>query len=261
MTARETAGSILIGVTAVFTVYLSVVMLRRIRAVTRKESFRQIFLGELLVCGGFLLLALDLRFDLWRAMPSALRVIGWALRAAGGLAAAVFLFFLGRVAAGCVLRTDGPARHALVLGLALEHGRPVPDLLARLDTAEAFARENPDALLVLTGGNPDASGLTEAAVMGRILRARGIAEERMLPEDRAETTRDNFRNTALLINPATPVVLISSDYHMDRAVRTARAAGFTTVLRRPAPSSRLHFAANVMWEVMLEVHELTQRQG
>jgi uncharacterized SAM-binding protein YcdF (DUF218 family) len=60
-----------------------------------------------------------------------------------------------------------------------------------------------------------------------------------------------------MIDPSRPVVLISSDYHMDRAVRTAREAGFTRVLRLPAPSAFLSFGANVMWEVIMEVNERT----
>ena len=63
-----------------------------------------------------------------------------------------------------------------------------------------------------------------------------------------------------MIDPAAPVVLISSNYHMDRAVRTARNAGFTKILRMPAPSSFLYFGANVMGEVILELNELTLRK-
>ncbi len=60
--------------------------------------------------------------------------------------------------------------------------------------------------------------------------------------------------------PDGPVVLISSDYHMDRAVRTARNAGFSDIRRLPAPSSFFGFGANIMWEVILELNELTLRQ-
>ena len=60
--------------------------------------------------------------------------------------------------------------------------------------------------------------------------------------------------------PEEPVVLITSNYHMDRASQTAASAGFTRILRRPAPSSVLHFGANVMWEAVLELNELTLKQ-
>ena len=158
------------------------------------------------------------------------------------------------------MRTAEPAEYVLVLGLALENGKPTADLISRLDTAENYWRANPESTLILTGGNPDRSGRTEAAVMRDILLERGVPEEKLTLEDQARTTKDNFRNAAQLIDPDEPVVLISSNYHMDRAVMTAKSAGFTHVLRLPAPSSALNFGANVMWEVVLEMNDLTHRR-
>ena len=127
-----------------------------------------------------------------------------------------------------------------------------------MNTAQAYLEKYPEAQLILTGGNADGSGRTEAVVMRDILTERGIVNERMILEDQAKSTKDNFRNTAQIIDPGEPVVLISSNYHMDRAVQTAESAGFSDVLRLPAPSSLLGFGANVIYEVVLELNELTQ---
>ena len=156
-----------------------------------------------------------------------------------------------------MINTAGQADHAIVLGLALENGKPTDDLLKRLNTAQAYLEKYPEAQLILTGGNADGSGRTEAVVMRDILTERGIVNERMILEDQAKSTKDNFRNTAQIIDPGEPVVLISSNYHMDRAVQTAENAGFSDVLRLPAPSSLLGFGANVIYEVVLELNELT----
>ena len=126
-----------------------------------------------------------------------------------------------------------------------------------MNTAKAYLEKYPEAQLILTGGNADGSGRTEAVVMRDILTERGIVNERMILEDQAKSTKDNFRNTAQIIDPGEPVVLISSNYHMDRAVQTAESAGFSDVLRLPAPSSLLGFGANVIYEVVLELNELT----
>ena len=258
MKASHIIGSCCIMLTVVFTVYIAYVMLRRAKAVVLKGSCISVFRHELIVCGCFLLFALDLRFGVFTATRlKALRSAGWILRVIVILADAVFLFFIGKITLGGFIRTDTSAQTALVLGMALENGKPVNDLILRLDTAEQYLRENPGATLVLTGGNPDASGRTEAAVMRDILLARGVDESRLRLEDRAETTRQNFRNTALLIDPGEPTVIITSNYHMDRAVQTAKNAGFVNILRMPAPSSVFSFAANVMWELVTELHELT----
>ena len=251
-------GDMLILLTAAFTVYLSVIMGRRIHAVALKETYRKVYRYELAVCTAFLLLALDMRFGfLTKADIPPLRIPGRAVRISLRCMAAVVLFLAGKVILGSFIRTAGSADSVIVLGQALEKGRPTADLLSRLDTAREYLAGHPDAVLILTGGNPDETGRTEAAVMRELLTERGVPEEKLVLEDRAETTRDNFRNTAEMIDPRRPVVLISSDYHMDRAVRTAREAGFTRVLRLPAPSSFLSFGANVMWEVIMEVNERT----
>lgn len=254
-------GDILIALTVMFTVYLCVIMTHRINTVVLKDSYVKIFRYERIVCAFLLLFALDVRFGFFtktQAVP--LKVLGWMLRTLVVLVVCVILFFSGRIIAGGFIRTAGEAKTALVLGLALENGKPTDDLLSRLDTAQRYLEEHPDAALILTGGNPDAAGKTEAAVMRDILVERGVPEEKLLLEDQAETTKENFRNARRMTDLDAPVVLITSDYHMDRAVRTAKAAGFKDVLRLPAPSSALFFGANVLWEVILELNELTLKQ-
>lgn len=255
--AGRIAGDLLILLAAGFTVRLAVVMTRRTRAVVLKKDYARVFCCQLIACGCFILLALDIRFGCFTAMgPGALKAIGWALRALVGLAAALFLFLIARITAGSFKRDRGAAPNAIVLGLALQNGVPTGDLLSRLDVAQAYLRDEPDGTLILTGGNPDGAGRTEAAVMRDILAARGVAAERMILEDRAQTTRENFKNVAEMIDPGAPVALISSDYHMDRAVRTAKRAGFADVRRLPAPSPRANFGVNVIWEMVLELEAM-----
>ncbi len=259
--AGRITGDILLALAVLLAADVIIVMLRRINAVTRKADFREVFLYELILCVILLLFALDVRFGLFtRPDHPAARMAGRILRAVVASLALVILFFGGKVIRGGVINTADRADNAIVLGLALENGKPTDDLLARLDTAQAYLEKYPEARLVLTGGNADGAGRTEAAVMRGILAERGVADDRMIREDRAESTRDNFRNTAQMLDPAEPVVLISSNYHMDRAVQTAKDAGFSSVLRLPAPSSFLSYGANVVYEVVLELNELTFRR-
>lgn len=256
MKARHIIGTILLVLSAAFTIYLSVIMIRRINTVVLKANYTKIFRYELAMCVFFILFAADVRFGFTGAENPVLKAAGWCLRVIVILVTAVLLFLMGKITIGSFICTEAPAKNAIVLGLALENGKPTEDLISRLDTAEKYLQRNPDAKLILTGGNPDESGRTEAAVMRDILTERGIKEDRMRLEDQAEITKDNFRNTARLINPDDPIVLISSNYHMDRAVQTARNAGFSEILRLPAPSSLIYFGANVIWEVTLELNEL-----
>ena len=256
---RRIIGDILVALAVLLIADVVIVMLHKISAVVLKADYQKVFTYELILCAILLLLALDVRFNLFtRAKSGILRIVGWVPRTIVVLLALLIVFFSGKVI--CVMNTAGQADQAIVLGLALENGKPTDELLARLDTAQSYLGKYPGARLILTGGNADASGRTEAAVMREILAERGVADDRMILEDQAKSTKDNFRNTAQIIDPGEPVVLISSDYHMDRAVQTAKAAGFTNVQRLPAPSSLLSYGANVMSEVVLELNELTLKQ-
>ncbi|MBQ8094747.1 MAG: YdcF family protein [Clostridia bacterium] len=258
---RRIIGDVLIAMILLFTLQLSCLMHYRIQTVALRSTYTRVFEYELAVCGLFLLVALDIRFGwLTKAASSFLHTIGHILRILLICAVSVILFFSGKVIIGGFMDTSGTAEHAIVLGMALENGMPTSDLLARLDTAHAYLERCPEARLILTGGNPGANGKTEASVMHDLLSADGIPEHKMILEDRAETTIENFQNTAALIDPERPIVLITSNYHMDRASSAARRAGFTQIMRLPAPSSITALGTNVLWEVIMELNELTLKQ-
>ena len=251
-------GDILIFLGVAFTVYLSVVMIRRINAVVLRESYVKVFRYELLVCAAFLLFAVDIRFGfLMSVNAEAVKAVSWIIRIALWLAVAVLVFLLGKIFLGACIHTDASAENAIVLGMALENGKPTADLELRLDTAVQYLERNPGSTVILSGGNPDESGRTEAVVMHDLLIERGIEEERMILEDQSDTTKANFKNISQLIDPDAPVVLITSNYHMDRAVQIAKSAGFSNILRLPAPSSSITFGSNVMLEIMMDLNELT----
>ena len=96
------------------------------------------------------------------------------------------------------------------------------------------------------------------AVMRDILTENGVSENRLILEDQADTTKENFQNIAGMLQADESVVMISSNYHMDRAVRNAGEAGFTQVMRLPAPSGFLAYGANMLSEVVLDLNDLTK---
>ena len=53
-------------------------------------------------------------------------------------------------------------------------------------------------------------------------------------------------------------MLISSNYHMDRAVRNAGKEGFSHIMRLPAPSGFFAYGANMLSEVVVDLDDLTK---
>ena len=256
------AGDMLLALVILLTADVIFVMPARIKAVVRKADCRGVFMYDVILCAVLLLFALDVRFSIFtRWEPVIPRAAGWILRTVIVLSTAVIVFFCGRVVIGGMINTAGQAEYAIVLGLALENGEPAPDLLARLDTAREYLGKYPGARLILTGGNAEGSGRTEAAVMRDILLQRGVPEDRLILEDQSQTTKENFGNIARIIPAEKPVVMISSSYHMDRAVRNASKSGFSHVMRLPAPSGFLAYGANVLSEVVVDLNDLTKRRA
>ena len=255
--ARRIIGDLLIALMALLTIDVVVVMERKISTVVLKDTYRNIFHYELIMCVVLLLFALDVRFGFWTKLKwKAAKVCGWILRCVVILLSAVILYFCARVVVGMVITSSGSTDYALVLGMALENGKPTKDLISRIDVAKEFLDKNPSSTLILTGGNPDESGRTEAAVMKELLLERGASGDKLILEDQAATTKDNFANAAKLVDPTSPIFLITSNYHMDRAVTTAKKAGFTNVKRLPAPAEFFSFGSNMLWEVILDMNEI-----
>ena len=254
---RKSIGDILLILFVLLALDVAFVTPAKIRAVVLKADYQEVFMYEIILCVVLLLFALDIRFNLFtRWKPVMLRAIGWLLRTVIVLLSAVTLFFCGKVIIGSMIHTAGEADYAIVLGLALENGEPAPELMSRLDTAQNYLEMYPEARLILTGGNADENGRSEADVMHDILIEQGVPEDRMILEEQAQTTIENFRNIAGIVSTDDPVVMISSGYHMDRAVRIARENGFTHVMRLSAPSRFLSFGANMLSEVVLDLNDL-----
>ena len=248
---RILAGRILLAAVSVWMADIIIVMLKRMTKVVQKQAYLTVFSAEMAICAILLLAALDVRYGIFS--PSEKSAGRYAKRAVRigicGLSLAV-LFQSGRVFISGFISEDEQADHAIVLGMALEDGKPAKDLLYRISTAAEFHEKHPQARLVLTGGNPDKEGRTEAAVMYELLAERGVPAEAMDLEDQAASTEENFANTAAMVDPEKPIVLITSNYHMNRAVRMAEKAGFARILRQPAASDFLSYGASLMWEVI-----------
>lgn len=83
---------------------------------------------------------------------------------------------------------------------------------------------------IVSGGSYGVDGLpTEAAYLARQLEAWGIAKDRILLEDRARNTRENATFTKALLDAKglSTVLIITSAFHLPRAVGCFRAAGVT----------------------------------
>jgi uncharacterized SAM-binding protein YcdF (DUF218 family) len=99
----------------------------------------------------------------------------------------------------------------------------------RLVAAFDLLRSGRARTVIVTGGFPDANDAdnVEANVLARQLEAWGIARNRILVEPHARNTRENAVETAKIVKDHGfgRLVLVTSAFHMQRAVGCFRAVG------------------------------------
>lgn len=116
---------------------------------------------------------------------------------------------------------DSSALCLIVLGFQLNSdGSMQEELVGRLETALKSAEKYPNAYVLCTGGGTAsaAPGITEADTMAQWLMEHGIAEERIIVENRSLTTSQNAIFSCQILREDYPQIsqaaIISSDYHI-----------------------------------------------
>jgi uncharacterized SAM-binding protein YcdF (DUF218 family) len=121
------------------------------------------------------------------------------------------------------------AEFAVVLGAKVNGSTPSRALRARLDKTLEFMQSNPDAPVIVCGGQGPDEEMTEAQAMYDYLAANGADMSRVYCEDQSSTTRENLLNAQAILRSmggeGTRVCIISSEFHLCRAAYIASTLG------------------------------------
>lgn len=104
------------------------------------------------------------------------------------------------------------------------------DAAERMTEVAELARRWPQARIVFSGGSNAVvyEGANESETAARMFESFGISRDRLILESRSRNTVENARFTRELVQPKPEErwVLVTSAYHVPRAVGCFRAAGF-----------------------------------
>ena len=146
-----------------------------------------------------------------------------------GYAVLVLLFSFESVLLVDSINATPPSDATLIiLGCSVNGETPSQMLRLRIDAAEKFMKENPEATAVLSGGQGPGEDITEALCMYRELTARGISPDRLYMEEHSTSTRENIAFSKEIIlreNLNTKVAVVSNNFHLYRASLSVKAAG------------------------------------
>ena len=136
---------------------------------------------------------------------------------------------IDRVGRSDTFEADSAPEFVVVLGAQVQGDRPSLTLKKRLDLALSYLEAHPQARVIVSGAQGADEAYTEASVMAGYLTARGIAESRVIQEDRAHDTRENLAYSRALAQAqgmdTGRVLIITSDFHLCRAKYLARKLG------------------------------------
>jgi uncharacterized SAM-binding protein YcdF (DUF218 family) len=123
----------------------------------------------------------------------------------------------------------------------------------RFTEALLLAKRFPSAKLLFTGGSSALTGarLPGSIVADRFFREHGVNGDRLLIESDSRDTSENARFSYKLAHPAQGErwVLITSAFHMRRAISSFNAAGWRNVVPYPVDYRAEDFWDGVRWDL------------
>ncbi|MFV0412924.1 MAG: YdcF family protein [Oscillospiraceae bacterium] len=153
----------------------------------------------------------------------------------------------------------GDEKAIVVLGAGIR-GTAVGEMLRRRMMVAINAYEqHPGRLLVVSGGKGTWEKISEALAMKLHLLEHNVPENDILLEDQSISTRENLVfSKALLaekgIGPGEPVVVVTTGFHVYRALQYAKMAGFTNVRILPSSMPIGYLIPTYMREILAIIH-------
>ncbi len=171
---------------------------------------------------GIVFMLLGLFIDFLLKHKWILCLLGVAILAVVSMVAAILIS-----SAGYKVNYDEDA--LIVLGAGLDGAEIVPQLRERLDTAIEYIRLNPDAVIVVSGGQGGDEEISEAEAMEKYLINNGIPQNSIIKEDKSTSTYTNLYNTKQILDDYFDsdysVAIVTNRYHTFRADKVADALG------------------------------------
>lgn len=151
--------------------------------------------------------------------------------------------------------TQADCAYVLVLGAKVNGTQPSQALDTRINQAYRYLTEHPEAIAIVSGGLGKDEQISEAQCMFDALTKMGIAPERILMEDRATSTKENFSYSLELLEQADgtkprQICVISSEFHLLRTKYVAKQYGVEAIVIPARTQSPILLFNNCLREVI-----------
>ena len=128
------------------------------------------------------------------------------------------------------LKKKRNADYIIVLGAGIIGSRVTPLLAARIEKGIELLCYNPNAVLIMSGGQGSGEDIPESKAMADYAIDKGVSAEKVILEQKSVSTEENLRFSRKLINKQNPqIIVVTTAYHMFRALILAKRQGIRCV--------------------------------
>ncbi len=129
----------------------------------------------------------------------------------------------------------------IVLGCGIRGERVSVGLAKRLNKAVEYHEQNPDSVIIVSGGQGPQEDISEALAMKRYLVEKGIDESKIIMEDKSTSTIENFKFSHEILDEKgiseDSVAFVTNAYHVYRAATYAHKEGLSVT----------HLGTDIIW--------------
>lgn len=160
----------------------------------------------------------------------------------------IFLVILSLIISKMNVKPVKNLDYIIVLGAQVKESGPSVVLRYRLDRAISYLKENDNTLVIVSGGQGVNEKTTEASVMKEYLVNNGINENRIIIEDKSNTTKENLINSKKITRDNKSIGIVTNNFHMYRALLIGNKYKVNAV-GIPSKSNSYYLPNNLLREV------------
>ncbi len=193
----------------------------------------------------------------WSIWKKWIKITFLTLFSLGASIALINLIFILNPA---VVSINENAENVILLGGGIDKDGKLPkSVMTRVEKTAEYLNQHPESLCIVTGGTLKWLPFAEAPELKNQLVNKGIAPERILVEDQAKDTIQNFQFSCKMLAEyrgqsiqqvlESPTAVVTSRFHLRRSERLARRMGFKNIKGIPAACPAIYVPHNYVREI------------
>ena len=146
--------------------------------------------------------------------------------------------------------------YIIVLGAKVNGTQPGGALRNRIQSACDYWQDNPDTVIIASGGQGADEGISEAQCIFNGLTQKGVPAQNILLEEESTSTAENMKfSMAFIKEPESKQIgIVTNNFHLYRALKLANKTQKSTYYGINVPTSLISFPHYMLREYFAAVH-------